>query len=205
MQITEVKLPRFQDSGKCRGYAHVQFGSREAYESALKLSGQTLGARYLDIKPAAGRSASSAAATPEDTTKLAEAMPTTCKTLFVKNLPYSLKEDDIGDRFRPFGEIQEVRVARNWTTKESKGFAYVVFCEHESAKAALLKMNGKELRNFEGRYLKVDFDVKQEARKSYRTNLEDEGNVRYNKQIKKAAKGKLVRKKHMKNGFQKQR
>jgi len=25
--ITEVKLPRFQDSGKCRGYAHVAFSS----------------------------------------------------------------------------------------------------------------------------------------------------------------------------------
>ena len=132
-------------------------------------------------------------------------MPATCRTLFVKNLPYSLKEDDIGDRFRPFGEIQEVRVARNWTTKQSKGFAYIVFRDHESAKAALLKMNGKELRNFEGRYLKVDFDVKQEAKKSYRTNLEDDGNVRYNKQIKKAAKGKQIRKRHMKNGYQKPR
>lgn len=130
-------------------------------------------------------------------------MPTTCRTLFVKNLPYALREDDIGDRFRPFGEIQEVRVARNWATKESKGFAYVVFREHESAKAALVKMNGKELRNFEGRRLKVDFDVKQEAKKSFRTNLDDQGNVRYNKQIKKEAKGKLIRKSNVRKGFQK--
>lgn len=183
----------------------MQFTSREAYEAALKLSGQTLGARYLDIKPAAGRSGSAAAPTPEDTMKLAEAMPATCKTLFVKNLPYSLREDEIGDRFRPFGEIQEVRVARSWTTKQSKGFAYVVFREHESAKAALLKMNGKELKNFEGRCLKVDFDVKQEAKKSYRTNLEDAGNVRYNRQIKKEAKSKVMRKDAMKKGLQKPR
>jgi RNA recognition motif-containing protein len=27
-------------------------------------------------------------------------MPADCKTLFVKNLPYDMKEDDIGDRFR---------------------------------------------------------------------------------------------------------
>jgi len=44
-------------------------------------------------------------ATPTDTLKIAETMPETCKTLFVKNLPYDMKEDDIGDRFRPFGEI----------------------------------------------------------------------------------------------------
>ena len=44
-------------------------------------------------------------ATPTDTLKIADSMPETCKTLFVKNLPYDMKEDDIGDRFRPFGEI----------------------------------------------------------------------------------------------------
>ena len=43
-------------------------------------------------------------------------MPEDCKTLFVKNLPYELKEDAIGDRFRPFGEIAEIRIAKNWTT-----------------------------------------------------------------------------------------
>ena len=36
------------------------------------------------------------------------------KTLFVKNLPYEFKEDDIGDRFRRFGEIKAIRIAYNW-------------------------------------------------------------------------------------------
>ena len=61
-------------------------------------------------------------------------MPEDCKTLFVKNLPYEFKEDDIGDRFRPFGEVQEIRISKNWQTGESKGFAYVIFKEHHSAK-----------------------------------------------------------------------
>jgi len=87
-------------------------------------------------------------------------MPEDCKTLFVKNLPYDLKEDDIGDRFRPFGELVEVRISRNWQTGKSKGFAYVVFKEHISAKAGLIKMNGKELKSYPGMRLKVDFDVK---------------------------------------------
>jgi RNA recognition motif-containing protein len=54
-------------------------------------------------------------------------MPADCKTLFVKNLPYDMKEDDIGDRFRAFGELTSVRIAYNWQTKVSKGFAYVVY------------------------------------------------------------------------------
>ena len=91
-------------------------------------------------------------------------MPEDCKTVFVKNLPYEFKEDDIGDRFRPFGDIQEIRLATNWQTKMSKGFAFVVFKDHLSAKAALIKMNGKELKGYAGRRLKVDFDSKQKPK-----------------------------------------
>ena len=107
------------------------FSDTEAYNSALGLTGKNMGTRYLELKPAAGRQS---IATVEDSEKIAASMPDTCKTIFVKNLPYSLKEDDIGDRFRPFGEIQEVRISKNWQTQESKGFAYVHFKEHSSAK-----------------------------------------------------------------------
>jgi polyadenylate-binding protein len=72
-------------------------------------------------------------------------MPSDCKTLFVKGLPYSFKEDDVGDRFRRFGEIKAIRLGYNWQTKMSKGFAYINFETHESAKNALLKMNGKDI------------------------------------------------------------
>ena len=77
--------------------------SLNSYKKGLELSGKRLGPRYLDIKPAAGLN--NKIATPTDTLKIADLMPETCKTLFVKNLPYDMKEDDIGDRFRPFGEI----------------------------------------------------------------------------------------------------
>jgi len=112
-KITEVKLPRYQDSGKCRGFAHVAFSDSEAYNLGLTLTGKSLGPRYLELKPAAGRQS---IATQEDSKKIAESMPEDCKTIFVKNLPYSFKEDDIGDRFRPFGEINEIRMGMNWQT-----------------------------------------------------------------------------------------
>ena len=58
-----------------------------------------------------------------------------------------------------------------------------------------MKMNGKELKGFEGRNLKVDFDVKQKAKQSFKVNLEDNGNKRYNKDIKKDAMTRIIRKK----------
>ena len=59
-------------------------------------------------------------------------------------------------------------------------------------------MNGKELKGFAGRRLKVDFDTVQKAKASYHINMSDEGNVRFNKQIKKDMKNKFHRKENEK-------
>lgn len=118
-------------------------------------------------------------------------MPDDCRTLFVKGLPYTFKEDDVGDRFRRFGEIKAIRLAINWQTKESKGFAYIEFETHDAAKNALLKMNGKELQ---GRSLKVDFDVKQTAKSSYKINTSEEKNRLYNREPIKMERSKHIKK-----------
>jgi len=41
-------------------------------------------------------------------------MPKECKTIFVKNLPYEMEEDDIGDHFQKFGKIKAIRMSYNW-------------------------------------------------------------------------------------------
>lgn len=112
---------------------------------------------------------------------IAESMPDDCSTLFVKNLPYTFKEDDVGDRFRRFGSIKSIRLAYNWMTKQSKGFAYIRFDSHANAKRALMEMNGKEVQ---GRRIKVDFDVVQEPKKGYKINLSNQDkNKLYNKDV----------------------
>lgn len=107
-------------------------------------------------------------------------MPADCSTIFVKGLPYDFKEDDIGDRFQRFGKIKSIRLSYNWKTKAFKGFAYIMFQSHESAKKALKTMDGKEIK---GRQIIVDFDVKQEPKKGYKINLTKDGNKFYNKEI----------------------
>ncbi len=54
-EIKEVKLPRYQDSGRCIGYAHVTMKSEAATAKALELTGQKLKGRFLDIKQAEGK------------------------------------------------------------------------------------------------------------------------------------------------------
>ncbi len=128
--------------------------------------------------------------------QIASQMPSDCKTLFVKNLPYDFKEDDVGDRFRRFGEIASIRLAYNWLTKVFKGFAYVTFSSHESAKKALLEMNNKEIK---GRAIKVDFDVLEKPKMGYKMNLSQEKNKIYNKELVKEELKKRKKKENQKD------
>jgi len=47
--VTGINMPRYHDSGKPRGYAHVDFSTPEEAQKALKLNGEELKNRYLDI------------------------------------------------------------------------------------------------------------------------------------------------------------
>jgi nucleolin len=58
--ILDLRMPRWNDTGRARGYAHVEFDDSEgsaaaAVESALQLSGQDMGGRYLTVVRANAR------------------------------------------------------------------------------------------------------------------------------------------------------
>ncbi|KAG6883873.1 hypothetical protein C0993_003203 [Termitomyces sp. T159_Od127] len=56
-------------------------------------------------------------------------------TLFIGNLPFSVSEDDIREKFVPFGAIQDVRIAYH-PDGRSRGFAHVEFADLHDAIAA---------------------------------------------------------------------
>lgn len=64
--------------------------------------------------------------------------------LFIGNLPFKLKEDDIRDLFSKFGEIVEVAVPQDKATGRPRGFAFVTFKTEDSAKQALT-LDGHEI------------------------------------------------------------
>lgn len=47
-------MPRYQDTSRCIGYAHVLFTEESAYTTALSKDRAMMGTRYLDIKAAQG-------------------------------------------------------------------------------------------------------------------------------------------------------
>ncbi|KAL9252063.1 Nucleolin 2-like protein [Drosera capensis] len=71
------------------------------------------------------------------------------KTLYVGNLPYSAKQEDVENLFKDVGEVEEVRFASDQDGR-FKGFAHVEFATAEDAKKALelqpLDLSGRTLR-----------------------------------------------------------
>jgi RNA recognition motif-containing protein len=114
--IVNIVLPKYQDTGRCIGYSHVEFNRKNDFEEGLKLNKNKLGGRYIDIAPSKGKSAKQVVQKQDP--------PFDCKTVFVGNLPYDITEDQVGDKFRKFGEIDMVRFAWHRTTNKFKGKTY---------------------------------------------------------------------------------
>ena len=162
-KIIRVKAPTWHDSGKLRGYALIEFDKVEGLEAALKLDKTNITeSRYVSVMVA--KSEPSAAPAPRENLEPADP---NCKTLFVGNLPYDAKEDEIFQLLRKAGPIASVRiVAQNG---KSKGFAYVDFKAPDSLRRLLatdsvLAMRGRKLLLDAGRgKVKEGFHYRKEA------------------------------------------
>ncbi|KAL3757888.1 hypothetical protein ACHAWU_002808 [Discostella pseudostelligera] len=162
--IVQLRLPTWQDTGRLRGFGHVVFASQETRLRALsdEVNGKELGGRYITIKeanaPRAGTTAGAALGVGGG--KAPRAQPGGCKTVFVRNLPYDASEDDIRESFRTFGKIIEdgVRVVRNHSNGQSKGFGYVEFKNEEGALAAVQKASKPFGLTVLNRPVFVDYD-----------------------------------------------
>jgi RNA recognition motif-containing protein len=73
-------------------------------------------------------------------------------TLYVGNIPYSMKEEDIESVFKEFGNVVSVKVIIDRATRRSKGYGFVEMESEEQAEAAMKELDGKD---FSGRNLKV--------------------------------------------------
>ena len=62
--------------------------------------------------------------------------------LFLRNLSYSVVEDDLDALFKPFGPLAELHLPIDRVTKQVKGFAFVTFVIPENAVQAFTKLDG---------------------------------------------------------------
>lgn len=62
--------------------------------------------------------------------------------LFLRNLPYSANEDDIRSFLESHGELENVHIIVDKSTRKSKGYALVTFMESEDAVRAFNELDG---------------------------------------------------------------
>ncbi|KAH3730338.1 RNA-binding protein 28-like [Dreissena polymorpha] len=74
------------------------------------------------------------------------------RTLFVRNLPYSITQDQLAIKFSDYGPIKDCFLVNNKETRKSRGFGYIKFTDLDDAKKA------KEAKVLlEGRKVLIDF------------------------------------------------
>ncbi|XP_031092091.1 multiple RNA-binding domain-containing protein 1 [Ipomoea triloba] len=72
--------------------------------------------------------------------------------LFIRNLPYTTTEEELGEHFGKYGNVSQVHIVVDKETKRSKGIAYVLYSLPESAARALEELDSSI---FQGRLLHV--------------------------------------------------
>src|SRR5438477_6137331 len=65
--------------------------------------------------------------------------------IYVGNLSWSLKDQDLSNLFSPFGEVTSAKIVTDKFTQRSKGFGFVEMADDASAQAAIAALNGSEV------------------------------------------------------------
>lgn len=75
------------------------------------------------------------------------------KKLFIGGLSWGTTDETLRQGFEQFGEVQEAVVIKDRETGRSRGFGFVEMSSDDEAKAAVDRLNGRDIG---GRQINVD-------------------------------------------------
>ena len=75
------------------------------------------------------------------------------KRLYVGNLPYSIDENNLSEKFSAHGTVESAKVITDRNTGRSKGFGFVEMSTDSEAQAAIEALNGTD---YDGRPVTVN-------------------------------------------------
>lgn len=132
-QVKAMRLPRWHDSGRLRGYGHVEFCDPAGAVKALEMDGKHLSLFFSELTICTFNSGSymgkrfikvDRPMTPriiqqQQRGALQETVrPAGCRTIFVKNLPYDCEEQDVSNAFMFCGKITKVCISTCGITRD---------------------------------------------------------------------------------------
>ena len=162
LALADVRFTVDKD-GRPSGRAYVDFNSEEDMNEALKRNGDCIGKRYIELfrdegpqsmrregesekKREFGGRGNEEEEEEEDET-IADS-----GRLFLRNLSFTVKEDDLMETFEQFGPLTEVTVPLDKTTNRPTGLGFVTFMLPEHAVRAYEALDGQV---YQGRLLHI--------------------------------------------------
>jgi cold-inducible RNA-binding protein len=76
--------------------------------------------------------------------------------LFVGNLPWSMKDEDLRDIFSKYGELEDVHLVTDRYSGRSRGIAFIKFGGDDAVDNAQAAIEGEDGQEYEGRPLRVN-------------------------------------------------
>jgi len=73
--------------------------------------------------------------------------------IYVGNLPYTVRDEELRATFEPYGQVLSAEVIFDKRTRRSRGYGFVDMANDADARRAISALNGKDLN---GRELRVD-------------------------------------------------
>jgi len=84
--------------------------------------------------------------------------------IYVSNLGYNIRNEELLDLFAQYGEVSSARVITDKFTNRSRGFGFVEMPDQEAAENAIKELNGFSM---EGRAISVTEARPREERSNY--------------------------------------
>ena len=66
--------------------------------------------------------------------------------IYVGNLSYEVSDKDLETAFTPYGQIESARIVMDRETNRARGFGFVEMPNKAEAQAAIVALNGKDLK-----------------------------------------------------------
>ncbi|GMP64331.1 hypothetical protein CsSME_00025664 [Camellia sinensis var. sinensis] len=143
-KVRDVRLIMDRNSRRSRGVGYIEFFDSMSVPMAIALSGQLLVGQPVMVKPSEAeknlvQSTTSAAGVAGG---LIGPYSGGARRLYVGNLHFNIKEDQLRQVFESFGNVELVQLPTDPETGNSKGFGFVQFARLEDARAAQ-SLNGQ--------------------------------------------------------------
>jgi RNA recognition motif-containing protein len=90
--------------------------------------------------------------------------------IYVSNLSFAVKDEDLKEFFTEYGEVSSAKVIMDKTTNRSRGFAFVEMPDETAAQKAIQELDGAMV---DGRSIKVNIarpKEKSNTRRSFSNN-----------------------------------